>query len=92
MEPRFPNVHVKILGEYPTVAQLMGDDDAYSPENAEGRNILESVRSALREGGASDEEIEAYTREATSRCFNHLVYTTWCWVQLRLLTPGYDTP
>ena len=87
MEPRYPNVHVKILGEYPTVAQLMGDDDAYSPENAEGRSILESVRSALKEGGASDEAIEAYTS-----CFNHLLYTTWCWVQLHLLTPGYDTP
>ena len=92
MVVRYPNVHVEVFGEYPTVAQLMGDEDAYSPENAEGREILESVRSALRKGGAGDEEIEAYTKEATSRCFNHLLFTTACWVQLHRLEPRYDTP
>ena len=44
-------------------------------------SILERVRRALKQGGVSDEEIDAYTREATSRCYNHLVYTTITWVE-----------
>ena len=92
MEVRYPDVHVEVFGEYPTAAQLLGDPEAYSPESAEAKSILKPVRSALKEGGASDEEIEAYTREATSRCFNHLLYTTSRWVQLHRLVPRYDTP
>ena len=36
---------------------------------------------ALKQGGVSDEEIDAYTRESTSRFYNHLVYTTITWVE-----------
>ncbi len=92
MEVRYPNVHVEVFGEYPTAEHLLGDPEAYSAESSEAKGILERVRSALKEGGASDEEIEAYTMEATSRCFNHLLYTTATWVQLHRLAPRYDTP
>ena len=44
-------------------------------------SILERVRRALDQGGVSDEEIDAYTREATSRCSTHLMYTTITWVE-----------
>lgn len=79
-ELRYQNVEVKIWEAYPFVYY---DDDAddeedgdYSPDNPDAARVLEQVRSALREGGVSDEEIEAYTREATSLCYNHQMYTT----------------
>ncbi|MDE2843839.1 MAG: hypothetical protein OXN21_10715 [Chloroflexota bacterium] len=43
-------------------------------------SILRRVQRALQDAGASDEEIAAYTREATSRCYNHLLFTTMMWV------------
>ena len=92
MEVRYPDVHVEVFGEYPTAAHLLRDPEGYSPESAEAKGILERVRPALKEGGASDEEMEAYANEATSRCFNHLLFTTSCWVQLHRLAPRYDTP
>ena len=92
MEVRYPSVHVEVFGEYPTAAHLRGDPEAYSVESSEAKDILKRARSALKDGGASDEEIETYTKEATPRCFNHLLYTTSCWVQLHRLAPRYDTP
>ena len=89
---RYPHVHVWVTGEYPTVAQLLGDPGAYSVESPEARSILKRVRSALSQGGASEEEIEAHTREATSGCFNHLLFTTAAWVQLHRVVPRYTTP
>ena len=43
-------------------------------------SILRRVQDALQDAGASDEEIAAYTREAISRCYNHLLFTTMVWV------------
>ena len=92
MEVRYPNVHVRIVGEYPSAAHLLGDPEAYSVESPEAKSILDRVRRALKEGGASDEAIEEYTKEATSRCFNHLLFTTATWVQLHRMVPRYTTP
>ena len=64
------------------------NDEIYSVENPEASGILERVQSALREGGVGDEEIAAYTREATSRCYNHLLFTTMTWVCLHWDGPG----
>ena len=50
-------------------------------ETPEASSILERVRFALKEGGASDEEVETYTREATSLCYNNLMFTTMVWVE-----------
>ena len=61
----------------------------YSVENPDAAGILERVRGALREGGVGDEEIEAYTTEATSRCYNHLLLTTMTWVRIHWDVPGY---
>ena len=94
MGVRYPNVEVPIWEAYPFVYY---DEDAedeedgdYSPDNPDASRVLERVRSALREGGVSDEEIEAYTREATSRCYNHLMYTTMTWVRIRWVGPDYE--
>ena len=93
-EVRYPNVEVKIWESYPFVYYWGDEEDEedgdYSPDNPDASRILERVCSALREGGVSDEEIEAYTREATSRCYNHLVYTTSCWVRVRWVGPDYE--
>ena len=67
MNVRYPDIHVHITRE---------DQTGYRVD----RNFLERVRGALREGGASDEEIAAYTSEATSRCRNHMLFTTMTWV------------
>ena len=94
-EVRYPNVEVQIWEAYPFVYY---DEDAedeedgdYSAENPEASRILKRVRSALREGGVGDQEIEAYTQEATSRCYNHLMYTTMQWVRIRWVGPDYET-
>ena len=89
-EVRYPDVHVHITGEYPAGCDEE-DDDIYSVENSEASAILERVRDALRDGGVSDGEIEAYTREATSRCYNHLLFTTMTWVCLHWDAPDYTT-
>ena len=92
MEVRYPDVHVEVFGEYPTDAHVLGDPEAYSVESPEAKEILERVRGALKEDGAGDEEIEAYTSEATSRCFNHLLYTMSLWVHVHRFVPRYTTP
>ena len=65
MEVRYPNVEVTIWESYP-FGYDGEDDEVYSVENPDASRILERVRSALRENGVGDEEIEAYTQEATS--------------------------
>ena len=93
MGVRYPNIEVDIWEAYPFFYYDEDDgeeDGDYSPDNPEATRILERVRSALREGGGSDEEIEAYTREATSRCYNHLIYTTTTWVRVRWVGPDYE--
>ena len=93
-EVRYPNVEVPIWEAYPFVYywddEDEEDDGDYSAENPDATRILERVRGALREGGVSDEEIEAYTREATSSCSNHLMYTTMTWVRIRWVGPDYE--
>lgn len=89
-EVRYPDVHVHIIEECPYVYDYDDENDGiYSPENPGATGILERVQNALREGGASDEEIAAYTKEATSRCYNHLLFTTMTWVCLHWDAPGY---
>lgn len=91
-EVRYPNVEVEIWEAPPFVYYDEDNEDGdYSPENPEASGMLERVRSALREGGVNDEEIGAYTREATRRCYNHLVYTTMNWVRIRWVGPDYET-
>lgn len=90
-EVRFPNVEVEIWEAHPFVYYDEEGEEDYRPENSEANRILERVRSALREGGVSGEEIGAYTQEATSRCYNHLVYTTTQWVHVRWVGPDYET-
>ena len=93
-EVRYPNVEVEIWESYPFVYYGEDADDEedgdYSPENPDATRVLEQVRSALREEGLSEEEIEAYTREATSRCYNHLMFTTMQWVRIRWVGPDYE--
>ena len=93
-EVRYPDVEVEIRESYPFVYYGEDADDEedgdYSPDNPEAVRILERVRGALREGGVSDEEIESYTREATSRCYNHQMYTTMQWVRIRWVGPAYE--
>ena len=73
MGVRYPNVEVPIWEAYPFVYYGEDADDEedgdYSPDNPDASRVLERVRSALKEGGVGNEEIEAYTREATSRCY-----------------------
>ena len=86
-EVRYPNIEVTIREEYPF--DYDGEDDeVYSVENPDASRVLERVRNALRENGVCDEEIEEYTREATRRCYNHLMYTTMMWVRIRRGGPG----
>ena len=89
-EVRCPNVEVEIWEAPPFVYYDEQGEEDYGPENPEANRILERVRSALRKGGVSDEEIEAYIQEATSRCYNHLVYTTTQWVRVRWVGPDYE--
>ena len=88
MRVRYPEVHVHITGEYPC-GYDGEDDEIYSVENPEAAGVLERVQSALREGGVSEEKIAAYTKEATSRCYNHLMFTTMTWVCLHWESPDY---
>ena len=81
-EVRYPNVQVRIWEEHPGQYGLE-DDESYGAGSPGAAHILERVCSALREGGVGDEEIESYSREATSRCYNHLLFTTMQWVQIR---------
>jgi hypothetical protein len=89
-ELRYPFVHVHITDEYPCNYDE-DEDKSYGMENPEASDILERVQRALREGGVSEAEIAAYTREATSRCYNHLLFTTMRWVCLHWDTPDYTT-
>ena len=90
LEVRYPNVQVRITEEYPW-GYDGEDEEFYSVENPDAAGILERVRSALREGGVGDEEIEAYTTEATSRCYNHMIFTTTSWVRIRPDVPCCTT-
>ena len=88
MEVRYPNVEVTIWESYP-FGYDGEEDEVYSVENPDASRILERVRSTLRENGVSDEEIEAYTQEATRRCYNHLLFTTTQWVRIHWDGPDY---
>ena len=90
MKVRYPDVHVHITGEYPCGYDGEEDEEIYSVKNPDAAGILERVQGALRESGVSDEEIAAYTREATRRCYNHLLFTTMAWVCLHWEAPDYD--
>jgi hypothetical protein len=59
---------------YPDVhVQLSGEDgNAYS--------IIARTRKALRRAGVPKTEIEAYSKEATSGDYDHLLSTTMAWV------------
>ena len=88
MQVRYPDVHVHITGEYPCYYDDE-DYDVFSVESRESTGILEQVQDALRNGGVSEEEVAAYTKEATSRCYNHLMFTTMTWVCLHWEAPEY---
>lgn len=90
-ELRYPDVHVHITEEYHCGYSDDEDDEQYSVGNPGAAGILERVQIALREGGASEAEIAAYTMEATSRCYNHLLLTTMTWVCLHWEAPDYAT-
>ena len=78
---RYPDVRVHVAEEHPGGCDCEeGGDDFHSAENASAASILERVQGALREGGASEEEMAAYARETASRCCNHLRFTTITWV------------
>jgi hypothetical protein len=44
--------------------------------------ILGAVKKALREGGASEEEINSFYAEATSEDYDHLLQTAMRWVEV----------
>ena len=77
---RYPDIRVPLTGrDWDT-----GDDNYdMTAEDLRSSSILKRVRKALKLGGVSDEEIEEYTREATSRRYNHLLFTTITWVETR---------
>lgn len=60
--------------KYPDVeVQLSGEDgNAFF--------IMGRVRRALRDAGATKEELDAYTEEATSGDYDHVLQTTMRWV------------
>lgn len=61
---------------YAVAVQLSGmDGNAYS--------ILGRVRRALREAGATNDEISEYFNEATSGDYDHLLRVTMNWVEVR---------
>ena len=62
--------------KYPDVeVQLSGEDgNAFA--------ILGRVRSALRRAGVDKTEIEAFTTEATSGDYNHVLQTCMSWVDV----------
>ena len=60
-------------------------------EDLKASSVFKRVIRALRRGGVSDEEIEAYTTEATSRCYNHMIFTTTSWVRIRPDVPCCTT-
>ena len=61
-----------------TILECARQNDGSAPDPFQH---IGHVRRALKQGGVSDEEIDAYTREATSRFYNHLIYTTITWVE-----------
>jgi hypothetical protein len=62
--------------KYPEVkVKLVGEDvNAFF--------ILGTVRAALRAAGVSQEEIQAFVREATSGDYDHLLATVMAWVEV----------
>lgn len=63
MEPKYPQVKVKLVGE---------DGNAFS--------ILGRVRRAMKDAGVPKSEIDAFTGEATSGDYHHLLSTVMQWV------------
>ena len=51
---------------------IPGDYPDMTEEDLRASGVLKRVRRALKLSGISDKEIEAYTKKATSRCYNHL--------------------
>ncbi len=80
MYMRYPDIRVPLTGrDWDTE----GGDYYMTAVTFRSSSILARVRKALKLGGVSDEEIEEYTREATSRRYNHLLFTTITWVETR---------
>lgn len=65
MDPKYPNVNVKLVGE---------DGNAFA--------ILGRVRRELRQAGVSTAELNAFSEEATSGDYNHLLKTVVDWVTI----------
>lgn len=60
---------------FDTDVQLVGTDgNAFA--------IIGKVRTALREAGASPDEIDDFTTEATSGDYNHVLQTAMRWVRV----------
>lgn len=62
--PKFPDVHVKLVGE---------DGNAYA--------IIGRVGVALREAGATKEQLEEFRTQATSGDYDNLLRTCLEWVE-----------
>jgi hypothetical protein len=62
--------------KHPEIAvRLVGTDgNAYA--------VLGAVRRALRDAGVSDEEIQAFSDDATAADYNHLLATCMAWVDI----------
>ncbi len=78
MEVRYPGISVRMNKRDWDVREERYD---MTEEDLRSSSVLKRVRRALREGGVDDKEIEAYTKEATSRCYNHMMFTTMMWVR-----------
>jgi hypothetical protein len=53
-----------------------------SGEDGNAFFIIGRVRRAMKRGGVSQEEIEAFTREATAGNYDHLLQTCMRWVDV----------
>lgn len=64
------------LPKYPNISVRLSGKDG----NA--FNILSKIRIALRRAGVSEEEINQFTKEATSGDYNHLLLVCGEWINI----------
>lgn len=83
-----PDIHVRATEECSCARDDGKDNRAYSVENRGVAGLLERAQMALWDGGVGEEEIDAYTKEAISHCYIHLLLTTMTWVCLHWEDPG----
>ena len=59
-------------------------------EVAEHQDFWERFHSAVKQGRVRNEERKAFTSDASSRCYNHLMSTALIWAEAHWL--GTDAP